>query len=132
MFLNDLINQLESKLALAFANRTNGTVNGPVIDCSGHGGAPNLTLTAISGTITDGTYDVKVQEGSKSDGSDMADIAGATVPQFTATQDDNVKQISFKRSKQYVRAVITVAGSTSGGTVGALLQFQKQTVGAAV
>lgn len=69
----------------------------------------------------------KIQEGSKSDASDMADISGATFTSVNAAQ--NLQSINFDRTKRYVRYIGTVA--LNGGTsiaVDALIGEQQKQV----
>ena len=89
--------------------------NGSVVDTMGF---DNLQAVIAAGTIdttdTDETYAVKLQEGAEDDGSDMADVAGASV---TITESSQIKTIGVLglgtgNRKRYMRLVLTVGGTT--------------------
>ena len=112
--INDLKNSVDGGLSLAPAVRTT-SANGTAVDLiTTDGGGFAVVQT---GTLTDASHNISLEEGDKSDGSDAVAITGAT--QAIAATDDN-KQflISFRRSKRYVRAVTTLVGATTGGIVG--------------
>ena len=73
-----------------------------------------------TGTITDGTHDIKLQE--SEDGStnftDIVDFLTGGVAAFDQLigGDDNLNRtLNFKRSKRFVRARSTVVGTETGG-----------------
>jgi hypothetical protein len=89
--------------------------NGGVIDTMGY---DNLEVVVSAGDIdladTDEAYVVKLQEGAASNGSDAADISGASV---AITADNQLKTIRVNglgtgSRKRYMRAVLTVGGTT--------------------
>lgn len=89
--------------------------NGSVVDTMGY---DNLEVVVSAGDIdltdADETYSVKVQEGAQSTLSDAADISGASV---TITADNQLKTIRIVglgtgSRKRYMRAVLTVGGTT--------------------
>lgn len=89
--------------------------DGSVVDTFGF---DNLQAVISAGTIdthdTDETYAVKLQEGAADDGSDMADVTGASV---TVTESNQIKTIGVVGlgtgiRKRYVRLVLTVGGTT--------------------
>ncbi len=91
------------------------STNGTVVDTMGF---DNLQTVIAAGTIDTGTgdetYAVKLQEGAESDGSDMADVVGASV---TITESGQLKTIGVNglgtgRRKRYMRLVLTVGGTT--------------------
>lgn len=133
--MRDLLNTLVSKMAKAAAAiSTNTTTNGTVIDLQGF---ESCRFDIHSATLTDGSYACSIQEGTASDGSDMADAAAASVlgsATFAATDDNAVKSLSYVGSKRYVRVKIVSTGVTTGGTLGALaiLGRQRHTGGQAV
>jgi len=109
------------------ANRTNGTVNGTAVDLWSNsvgrqkfGGALVVVQT---GTITDGTHTVEVQE--SDDNSSFTAVADAdlqgTEPAIGAANDNVVYEIGYRGSKRYLRAAVVTSGATSGGTFGAVL-----------
>jgi hypothetical protein len=89
--------------------------NGSAVDTMGY---DNLEVVVSAGDIdltdADETYSVKVQEGAQSTLSDAADISGASV---TITADNQLKTIRIVglgtgSRKRYMRAVLTVGGTT--------------------
>ena len=89
--------------------------NGSAVDTMGY---DNLEVVVSAGDIdltdADETYAVKVQEGALSTLSDAADISGASV---TITADNQLKTIRIVglgtgSRKRYMRAVLTVGGTT--------------------
>jgi hypothetical protein len=84
------------------------TVNGSSVDfLTGDGGAwAELSTGARTGTTP--TLDVKLQE--SDDDLTFTDISGATFTQVTAANQRET--INFRRSKRYVRAVATLAGTS--------------------
>lgn len=124
MASRDLHNNIEPKVALnSAAITTNTTTNGVIVDTAGF---ESVEFVILSAALTDGTYTPSITEGDASDlsgGSATATadligtVAGAT---FAATDDNTVKRIGYKGSKRYVRLNLTSAGTTSGGTLGAI------------
>lgn len=133
--MRDLLNTLVTKMAKAAAAiASNTTTNGTVIDLQGFDAC---RFDIHSATLTDGSYACSIQEGTASDGSDMADAAASAVlgtATFAATDDNTVKSLSYVGSKRYVRVKIVSTGVTTGGTLGALavLGRQRHTGGQAV
>lgn len=133
--MRDLLHSLVSQLAKAAASiSSNTTTNGLVIDLQGYEAA---RIDIASATITDGSYVCSLQEGTASDGSDMADVAAAQQlgsASFAATDDNTVKSLSYLGSKRYIRVKIVSTGVTTGGAFSAIavLGRQRHTGGAAV
>lgn len=90
--------------------------NGTGVDCIKM--ADDLVAIVQLGAMT-GTHtcDVKMQE-SDASGSGYADIAGATFTQTDADSDNTIASIGFKRTKRYVRAVVTTAGTVTANEIG--------------
>ena len=99
----------------------NSTTDSATIDTQG---AESLEFVIQSGTITDGAFAYKLQEGDAANLSDVADVAAAdclgAAGSFAATDDNVVKRIGYKGSKRYVRVRLTQSGATSGGVMGAV------------
>lgn len=95
--------------------QSNGTTtaNGSVTDATGYEAAiAYLAIGAISST---GTVTLKLQHGNESDGSDMADITGASA---SLTDADDSKLAIVEKvglTKRYVRPV--VVRETSGSVI---------------
>ena len=109
------------------ANRTNGTVNGTAVDLWSNSVGRQKFCTALAivqtGTITDGTHTVEVQE--SDDNSSFAAVADAdlqgTEPAVVAANDNVVYEIGYRGAKRYLRVVVVTTGATTGGTFGAVL-----------
>ena len=122
-----------ARLSLAVAARTNGTVNGTSVDKSdpsgGVDGFTSALVVVVAGTITDGTHTVVVQD--SDDGSSFAaaaagDIRGGPVA-LVAANSNTVAELGYDGPKRYVRASVTVAGATTGGSVGAVVLLGGET-----
>jgi hypothetical protein len=89
--------------------------DGSVVDTMGFDNLQAVIAAgAIDTTDTDETYAVKLQEGAEDDGSDMADVTGASV---TITESNQIKTIGVNGlgtgdRKRYMRLVLTVGGTT--------------------
>jgi len=109
------------------ASRTNGTVNGTAIDLWSNTIGRQVFRTALAivqtGTITDGTHTVEVQE--SDDNSSFtavvdADLQG-TEPAIGAADDNVVYEIGYRGTKRYLRVAVVTTGATVGGTFGAVI-----------
>ena len=112
--MKNIGDNIKPVVSLVPAVRT-ANANGSVVDTMGY---DNLEVVVTAGDIdtTSGneTYSVSVQEGAASDGSDAADITGASV---SITADNQLKTIRVNglgtgSRKRYMRAVLTVGGTT--------------------
>lgn len=105
------INYLVSHVPAVLTSSTNGTV----VDTKGYDNA-ELVVTVGDLDLASGneTYAVKVQEGAVSDGSDAADISGATVSMVAdnTTKTIRISSLGTGTRKRYMRAVLTVGGTT--------------------
>lgn len=114
----DLHNNVKGALALAVQDiTTNTTTVGAIIDTLGF---ESLEYFITSGTITDGAYALKLEEGDDSGLSDAADVPAANVlgalTGFVAADDDTVKRVGSVGKKRYQRLSIVSTGTTTGGT----------------
>lgn len=102
---------------------TDTTTAGDIIDTAGYS---SLLFAIQSGTLTDGTYTVLIQEGDESNLSDASAVADADLTNteasasFAATDDNTVTKIGYVGSKRYVRLSLVSASTSSGGTLGAI------------
>lgn len=98
--------------------RGTGTVNGTSIDCRGH---DYLAVFAqVGDAATSATLDVKLQSSSDDGVADaFADITGATVPQFTGSDDATMKSLEhrLRPTERYVRAVGVLSGNVDYSVV---------------
>jgi len=109
------------------ASRTNGTVNGTAIDLWSNTVARQVFRTALvivqTGTITDGTHTVEVQE--SDDNSSFTAVADAdlqgTEPAIGAANDNVVYEIGYRGTQRYLRAAVVTTGATIGGVFGAVI-----------
>ena len=119
-----LYNVARAKATLTVALRTNGTVNGTTVDLHENKDASRSAMLVVhTGTITDGTHAVILQESDDNSAwgtVGAADLQGAA-PSIAATDDDTVFELGYKGSKRYLRASVTTSGATTGGTFGATI-----------
>jgi hypothetical protein len=93
------------------------SANGTGADLAGYRGAICLWVV---GTITDGTHTPKLQE--SNDNATFTDVVAADQEGTFAALATGVNQsVGYKGRQRYVRAVITVAGATTGGVYGAAI-----------
>lgn len=111
--------------ALNYAVRSsNSAANGVAVDTAVYGNrARDVLFVVYTATITDGTHTVTLEE-SDSSGSDYAAVDASRIqgslPAIVAADDNVVFSFGVRPTKRYVRIVLTDAGSTSGGAVGAV------------
>jgi hypothetical protein len=114
-----------ARLTLTVAARTaNATVNGTGVDMVGTGNSfRTAMLLVITGGVTDGTHTFKLQE--SDDNSTFTDVAAGdlqgTLTAVTTAQANTVQRQSYTGGKRYLRASVTTASATTGGTFGAVL-----------
>ncbi|WHM32444.1 hypothetical protein OH540_21310 [Streptomyces sp. BPPL-273] len=119
-----LYNVARAKASLAIALRTNGTVNGTTVDLHENKDASRSAMLIVqTGTITDGTHAVVLQE--SDDNSAWGTVAASDLqgvaPSIVAADDDALFEVGYKGSKRYLRASVTTSGATTGGTLGAVI-----------
>ncbi|MFH9769012.1 hypothetical protein IFE09_11340 [Streptomyces microflavus] len=121
---SSLYNIARAKISLATALRTNGTVNGTTVDLhENKDSSRSAMLIVLSGTITDGSHAITLQESDNNSAWSTvaaADLQGSA-PTITDTADDRIYEVGYLGAKRYLRAVSTVSGATTGGTVSALI-----------
>ncbi len=103
---------------------TNTTTAGAIVDTQGF---DSLTWAIQSGTLTDGTYTVLIEEGDAANLSDAAAVADAdlTNTELSAsfvdlTDDNQASKIGYIGSKRYVRLSIVSAATTVGALIGSV------------
>lgn len=121
--MGDLYNNLLTKVTVVNALRT-ATVTGTGVDRNvGNAGYQSALVVVFTGTITDGTHTVEVQD--SDDNVTFAAVADAYLqgaePVVAAANDDTVYEIGYTGGKRYLRVVVTAAGTTTGGVYGALV-----------
>jgi len=99
------------------------TTVGDIIDTAEYG---SILFAIQSGTLTDGTYTVLIEEGDESNLSDASAVDDADLTNteasasFASTDDNTVNKIGYVGSKRYVRLSLVSASTSSGGTLGAI------------
>ena len=102
---------------------TNTTTVGDIVDTEGF---DSFLLAFLSGTITDGTYTILIEDGDDPALSDAAPVDDTFLTNteadtsFTASEDNTSKTIGYVGNKQFVRPSIVSAGTSSGGFFGAI------------
>jgi hypothetical protein len=117
------------RMSLNAGLRTNGTVNGSAVDMAGTGNNFRTAMMLVfAAAITDGTHTVTLQE--SDDGSTgwaavaAGDLQGTLTP-ITTAQANTVQRQAYIGSKRYLRASVTTASATTGGTtLAAILMTQ--------
>lgn len=96
---------------------TDTTTVGNIIDTAFF---ESLEYVVQSGTITDGAYALKVEDGDDSGLSDAADVSSELVlgvlTGFVAADDDAAKRVGVISKKRYQRLSIVSTGTSSGAT----------------
>ncbi|MBL4744222.1 MAG: hypothetical protein JKX87_06255 [Cycloclasticus sp.] len=114
--MKDLQSKLGFLVSIVAAAIT-ATASGAGIDLQGF----NSTVVVFTaGVITDGTHTPKLQE--SVDNSAWTDVAaGDQVGALVALTTNSVQKAGYKGNKRYIRAVVTVAGASTGGIYSALV-----------
>ena len=117
---SDIANNIGVVQSLTPATRTDNAQNGAGVDLVDFGSA---AVVVVAGTITDGTHTPKVQE--SPDDSAWSDVAAEDLDgAFTvigAADDDTIQKVGYLGTARYIRAVVTGAGTTTGGVYGAFV-----------
>jgi hypothetical protein len=95
--------------------------NGATLDMQGYEGV--LMIVKLAAVATGATVSIKAQQGTKSDASDMADLAGTGVT--VADDDDNqVFMIDLYRpAERYVRLVVDNDGTNASAQAAVYVQY---------
>jgi hypothetical protein len=117
-FGNDLKTNF-SFLRLFGAAARAATANGTGVDCKDLEGP--LTAVVEAGVCTDGNYDFTIEESSDDSTYTAITPYKGTFATITSAADELVQTVQFKRSKRYVRGVITESSAGSTGVVCAML-----------
>lgn len=114
-----------ARLTLAPALRAaNATVNGTAVDLAGTGNFfRTAMLLVIAGAITDGTHTFVLQE--SDDGTTFTNVAAGdlqgALAAVTTANANGVQRQSYVGARRYLRATVTTATATTGGTTGAVI-----------
>jgi hypothetical protein len=120
----DMHNNISNLVALDFQTiSTDTTTQGAIIDTQNF---YSLEFLLFSGTITDGDYAIKMEDGDDSGLSDAADVNSDFIlgslsdAAFAAADDNTTKRVGYVGNKRYVRLSIVSTNVSSGGDLGAL------------
>lgn len=112
--MRDLKSKIDVVQSITPAAKT-ATGNGTGVDLQGFGSA---MVVFHPGTITDGTHTPTIEE--SDDNSAFTAVAAADTQGTLAALASNVIQrVGYIGTKRYIRAVVTVAGASTGGVYGA-------------
>jgi len=119
--VRDAYSNVTVRETLSIATRT-ASANGTGVDRYLNGaGFQDALIIVHTGTITDGTHAVDVQE--SDDNTTFTSVAASelqgTEPSIGASDDNKMYVVGYKGTKRYVRVAVTASGTTSGGTYGA-------------
>lgn len=106
------------------ATRANGTVNGSAIDRSLNGGAEEALVVIQTGTITDGSHAVAIEDSDTGTSGWVAVPAGqlqGSAPTVVAANDDTIFEVGVGASRRFLRVSIVTTGATTGGVIGAVI-----------
>lgn len=96
--------------SLAPAART-ASANGSGVDLANFASA---TVVFVVGTITDGTHTPSVEE--SDDNTAFTAVAAADlIGSISALASNTNQRVGYRGTKRHLRAVVTVAGATTGG-----------------
>lgn len=101
--------------------RTNGTVNGASVNLGTYG-AESAIAVVVTGTVTDGSHAVSIEESDTGSGSWTAipvERLTAAAPTVTSANSDAQFETGVAPAKAFIRVVIVTTGATSGGTLAA-------------
>lgn len=112
----DMHNRVKQEVALDIAAiTTNTTTVGNIIDTKGF---ESIEFIIQSGTVTDGTYALVLEQGDDSGLSDAAVVPAEEVlgslTGFVAADDDAAKRVGSVGKKRFQRLSIVSAGTTTG------------------
>jgi hypothetical protein len=129
---DDLYDNVKAMVAIGPAGaRVNGTVNGSTVDRKqGRTVFRSVMFVVLTGTITDGTHTVNVQE--SGNGTDWTDVAARDLrggePVIVLANDDALYETAYTGNARYVRLQLVTAGATTGGIVNAVALLGIQAV----
>lgn len=117
--MRTLYSNVLAQKALPSGTIQTGTTNGTAVDTGiFSNNARDVLFVITSGTLTDGSYAVTVEE-SDTSGSGYAAVDSSRVlgslPTFALTDDNVQNSFGVRPTKRYVRIVVTATGATTGG-----------------
>ncbi len=119
----------ETEAILSYGGRGNGVTNSDTIDLQN---TDAILFIIISKFIVDGTHTITFEESDDVGFSSPvavpeSDLRGATFADlvFTGPDDGILKSVSVVNNKRFLRLVLTGAGVTSNGVIGAAVIKQR-------
>src|SRR4051794_16243249 len=107
---------------VAPAVRTNGTVNGAAVNLGAYG-SESAIVAINTGTITDGSHAVSVQD--SDDGTTWGNVGAGRLtvapPTLTSADSNSFFEIGVTATKAFLRVVVVTTGATSGGAFSAVV-----------
>ncbi|GGT43393.1 hypothetical protein [Streptomyces purpureus] len=105
------------KRSLSPAARTDGTASGVAVDRAVNGGMQDAVVLVSTGTVTDGSHAVAIQD--SADGStDWQAVPAAQLlgspPTLVEANDDTVYEVGVLSTRRYLRVVAVTTGATTG------------------
>lgn len=122
----DLASNIGTAVAIAPAVVTDNTAQvGEVIDLAGF---RSMAFVIATGTLADAdaTFEVLVEEGDESNGSDMAAVADSDLigteaeAGFDFSADTATRKIGYVGHKRYVRLTVTPSGNSGNAPIAAV------------
>lgn len=133
MATREITTNLRNEIAVDIqAITTDTTTVGNIINAADFDHGVNFTF--VSGVVTDGDYDVLIEDGDDPALSDAAAVAdaqligqdptSATAPEAQAqiSASDEIKKIGYVGAKAFVRMSIVSTSTSSGGTMGSIVE----------
>jgi hypothetical protein len=112
------------RISLPIAARTtNTTVNGTTVDLAGSGNFfRSVMAVGISAAITDGTHTIVLEDSDNGTAWTPVDsqYLQGTLTAFTTASANTAQRQAYTGEKRYIRAKVTSATVTTGGTVGVI------------
>ena len=122
MKIIDVHNELlASSLA---ADTYTASIDGVGIDLQGYQGVLKIVLDSGAGGGTTPTLDVKIQD--STDNSSFTDVVGKTFAQVTTIASLQSLGIDTRAVRRYIRAVLTIAGTSPTFGLAVVVIGQKQ------
>lgn len=115
--MKDLYDNVQVKPSLTNALRA-ATATGTAVDRAYNGSNFHSVMVIVhTGTITDGTHTITVEESDDNSAWATATALQGTAPAIVAADDDKIFEIGYLGGKRYVRVKSTVSGSPSTGGI---------------
>lgn len=108
---------------LSPAVRTNGTGTGAAVNLAAYN-ADSAIVAVITGTVTDGSHVVAVQDsddGTTGWANVPAGRLTGTPPTITSAGSDTQFEIGVQAARDYLRVSVTTTGATTGGLIAAVV-----------